>query len=154
MQAERFMIGASERSKRWRNIAWGSVLSAALVIVVLMAHERDPTTYSVTLLWSVVGFAVLANLINLARFLRYQRLIREHYLEILPKTLRFSTRGQVTELELEQVAAMRLFQRGRRLQHIQLRLINGRGIRLEGYDNLAGLAQSLRDALPEGRVMD
>ena len=153
-QSERFSIGASERSKRWRNIAWGGVLSAALVIVVLVAHERDPTTYNVTLLWSVVGFAVLANLVNLARFLRYQRLIREHYLEVAPGMLRFSTRGQVTELDLGQVAAMRLFQRKGNMQHIQLRLTNGRGIRLEGYDNLAGLAQLLRDELPEGRVMD
>lgn len=68
--------------------------------------------------------------------------------------LRFSTRGQVTELDLGQVAAMRLFQRKGNVQHIQLRLTNGRGIRLEGYDNLAGLAQLLRDELPEGRVMD
>ncbi len=153
-QSERFLIGASERGKRWRNIVWGIVLSAALVIVVLVGHERDPASYNATLLWSVIAFAVLINLVNLVRFLRYQRLIRQHYLEFLPGKLRFSTRGEVSELDLQQVAAMRLFRRGGSLQHIQLQLKNNRGVRLEGYENLARLEQLLRDELPEGRVMD
>lgn len=151
---QRFVIGATERRKRWRNIGWGIVFSVALVVAVVIGHERDPVNFNTALLWSVAAFAILANLVNLVRFLRYLRLIRDHYLEVAPGTLRFSTGGDVSELELDDVSAMRLFRRGKRIDHIQLVLKNNRGIRLEGYENLAELEQLLRDELPEGRVMD
>jgi hypothetical protein len=41
-----------------------------------------------------------------------------------------------------------------RLRHIQVRLKNNRGIRLEGYSGLEEMAAGLMEQLPEGKVVD
>jgi hypothetical protein len=84
--------------------------------------------------------------------LRYLRLIDDHCLEVVAGKLRFLTAGKCSELEFEQVSALRLFRRRGKLRHIQLLLKNNRGIRLEGYQDLDRLAQCLQDALP-GKLM-
>ena len=94
--------------------------------------------------------AILAGLFFL---LRYLRKIRDHHLELEPGKLRFVTGGECSELDLAQVAAIRLFKRWGKLQHIQLLLKNNRGIRLEGYQDLPHLAERLQAELPAGKLL-
>jgi hypothetical protein len=96
---------------------------------------------------------LLANLGNLFFLLRYLRKIRDHHVELAAGRLRFVTGGDCSELDLAQVATIRLFKRWGKLQHIQLVLRNNRGIRLEGYQDLQRLAERLQDALPAGKTL-
>ena len=157
---ERFVIGREERRRRWINVGWGLLFSGAIVVAVGLEHQRDPERYGSVLLWSVASILAVANLANLVFFLRYLRLIGDHCLEVLPAKpkvrgeaaepgkLRFFSAGKWTELELEQVTAIRLFTRWGKLRHVQLLLSNNRGIRLEGYQDLPRLAETLQTALP------
>ncbi|WP_313950160.1 hypothetical protein [Accumulibacter sp.] len=156
---ERFVVSTEEKRRRWINVGWGLLFSAAIVGTVVLEHQRDPESYGSFLLWSVASMLGAANLANLFFLLRYLRLIRDHCLELIPGKprvpgkLRFFTAGKWTELELEQVSALRVFKRWGKLRHIQLVLRNNRGIRLEGYQDLSRLAESLQSALPSGKLM-
>ena len=149
---ERFVVGREEKRRRWINVGWGLLFSGAMVATVAFEHQQDPERYSGFLLWSVVSVLGAANLGSLVFLLRYLRLIDDHCLEVVAGKLRFLTAGQCSELEFEQVSALRLFRRWGKLRHIQLVLKNNRGIRLEGYQDLDRLAECLQDALP-GKLM-
>lgn len=148
-----YTICPEEIRKRSRNITWGVVLSAALAGLTVVQNNRNPDTYNRTLLWSVVGFLIVANVVNLIRHLRYVRLSKTHRIDVLDDSIQFVTRGELTELQLDEVAAVREFRRGNKLQHIQVLLKNKRGIRLEGYGDLEGLARLLRQKLPGSAFM-
>lgn len=156
---ESFMVGKDEKRRRWTNVGWGLLFSAAMIALVTFEHQRDPERYSSLLFWSVTWILTAANLANLIFLLRYLRLIRDHRLELVPGTgtapgkLRFFGAGKWTELELEQITTIRLFKRWGKLRHIQLVLRNNRGIRLEGYEDLPRLAESLQASLPRGKAM-
>ncbi len=149
---ERFVVGKEEKRRRWLNVGWGLLFSGAMVIAVSVGREQDPERYSSFLWWSVIWILGAANLGNLFFLVRYLRLIDDHCIELVPGKLRFLSAGKWSELEFEQVSALRLFRRRGKLRHIQLLLKNRRGIRLEGYQDLEGLAQGLQDALP-GKLM-
>ena len=68
-----FVIGRPEIEKRNRNLLWGLVLSLLLALVITVENYRDPITYNNALLWSIVAFLVLANLVNYFRYIRYLR---------------------------------------------------------------------------------
>ena len=127
---ERFVIREGERRHRWIGVGWGLVFSAGLIAVVAFDYQRDPQLSVRGLLWSVIIVLTMANLGNLFFLQRYLRKIRDHHLELEPGKLRFVTGGECSELDLAQVAAIRLFKRWGKLQHIQLLLKNNRGIRL------------------------
>lgn len=150
---ERFVIRRDEGRRRWISVGWGLVFSAALIVAVAVDYQRDPQPSARGLLWSVILVLTVANLGNLMFLLRYLRKIRNHHLELLPGKLRFFTAGECSELDLAEVAAMRLFKRWGKLQHIQLLLRNNRGIRLEGYEDLAHLAERLQTELPAGKLL-
>ncbi len=150
----RWTIGVGERSLRRRNIAWGLLLSALMVGVVVYQNQHNPKEYNDVLLWSVVGFVVLANLVNYVRYRRWLRRSAEHYLELTGDRLAFSTGGEVSTLELTEITALRVFRRSGEARHIQLLLPNNRGIRLEGYDDLEGLSSALAERLPAEKIMD
>ena len=103
MTAARWVIGPGERAKRQRNIGWGLVFSLLLAGIVAFQNFNYPEKYSDVLFWSVVGFVVLANLINYYRYRGYLRKIRDHYLEVAPGQIRFFTGGEVSALEFDQV---------------------------------------------------
>lgn len=162
---ERFVVGKEEKRRRWINVGWGLLFSGAIIATVAFEHQQDPERYGGFLLWSVASLLGAANLANVFFLLRYLRLIADHCLELMPGKvsargrparpgkLRFLTAGKWTELELEQVTALRLFKRWGKLRHIQLLLKNNRGIRLEGYQDLPRLAESLQSELPSGKLM-
>ncbi len=144
----KFQLGNSGLEQRKKRILLGLIFSMALVGIITYKHLQYPESYNDVLLWSVVGFVVLANLINYYRHRKHQVLAKSHTLELLDELLRFTTSGVTSELSLQDVTAMKIFQRKKQLQHIQLKLNNGRGIRLEGYDNMEALAESLKKQLP------
>ena len=149
---ERFVVGKDEKRRRWINAGLGLLFSAAMVVAVTVGQQQDPERYSSFLWWSVVSLLGAANLSNLVFLIRYLRLIDDHCIELVPGKLRFLSAGKWSELDLDQVTALRLFKRWGKLRHIQLVLKNNRGIRLEGYENLGRLADSLQSALP-GKLM-
>jgi len=149
----KFTIGEAETRKRSRNVGWGLLLSLLLVGVIAYEHARNPEQYNDVLLWSVVGFVTLANVINYYRHRRYLSKAREHSLELEPGRLVFRTGGDRSELDLAQIAAVRLFHTGERMRHIQILLKNNRGIRLEGYQHLGELARLLAEQIPPTKIM-
>ncbi len=149
-----FTITSESIRARNRNILWGALFSVLLVAVVALAHQESPDRYNEALLWSVIGFVVLANLVNYYRHLRYLRLIRNHRVEVLPDSVEFWTAGTKSELPLSDVAGVFLHRRRGELRHIQVRLKNNRGIRLEGYGDLEGMAACLKERLSESQVVD
>lgn len=151
--AERWVIGEGEKALRRRNIGWGLVLSALLAAIIAYQNRHYPEQYNDVLLWSVIGFVILANLVNYYRYRRYLVRCADHFLEIADGQLRFSTAGEVSSLDLKQIAAVRVFRRAQKLRHIQLLLSNHRGIRLEGYEDIDRLLRELADRLPAEKIM-
>jgi len=149
-----FVIGSEALEQRNRNILWGAGFSLILAAVIAVGHYRYPETYNDVLLWSVVGFVILANLVNLLRHLRYLRLVKTHRVEVHAGLLRFWTGPDKSELNLSDVAQVNLFRKKGVLQHLQIRLKNNRGIRLEGYQDLERLAGLLTEQIPKAHVVD
>ena len=151
--AVRFRIGEEELRRRRRNLAWGLLLSALLAGIIAVQNYRYPQQYNDVLMWSVAGFVVLANLVNYLRHRRYLRLAREHYLEVLEDRLRFFSGGELSELELGGIAALRFFRRRGVLGHIQILLTNQRGVRLEGYQDMEQLGERLAGLVPQAKII-
>ncbi len=144
----RFTIGEEQVRLRKRRAALGFFFAACLTAVILVLNRRDPRSYNEVLTWSVVGFLGVFSIVFFFRHLRYLRLARDHWLEISDGRLRFHTRGSDTELDLrDDVAAVRHFRHRQQLRHLQIILKNNRGIRLESYDDLEGLAKALADQM-------
>jgi len=150
----KFPIADEEPRRRRRNLLYALLLTSVLAAVVAVKHQQAPQQYNDVLLWSVVGFAILANLVNYLRHRRWLRLSREHFLEVLPDKIRFWTNGQPSELLPEQIAAVKFHRWRGRLRHIQILLNSKRGIRLEGYRDMEGLSRVLADHLPAAKIMD
>ena len=149
-----FSIGKQYLDSKTKNILWGGGLSIALVAVIAFGRYRYPETYNDVLLWSIVVFVIGANLINYLRHLRYLRLIRDHRVELVPGRMLFWTGAEKSELDLDDIALVNLFRRKGVLHHIQLRLKNNRGIRLEGYRDLERMSALLAEQIPAAHVVD
>ena len=92
----------------------------------------------------VTGDLVAANLINYVRHRRYLRLAQDHWIQIQPERVRFQAAGVVTELDLDDIAAVNVYRRRGAPRHIQIKRKDNRGIRLEGYGDMEGLVQALK----------
>jgi len=149
-----FTVSEESQRKRGRNIIYGAGLSLLLALLVTWGHLRYPETYNDVLLWSVIGFVVLANLINYVRHRRYLRLARDHRVEVHPGSIRFHAAGEFSELDIKDIAAVNLYSGKKGLRHIQIRLNNNRGIRLEDYADMNGLAAALTEQVPKAHVTD
>jgi hypothetical protein len=144
-QGEVFRIGAEALRRRTRNQAFGAVLSLLLAAVILWANGQQPETYNDVLMWSVLGFLLLLNSIGYARHRRYRRLVGQHLLRIADSEVHFETGDVRSVLRREDIATIRTFRRRGRISHIQIRRTDHRGIRLEDYDDMAGLADALKN---------
>ena len=149
-----FAISEQEIRKRKKNIALGAVFSLLLAGMIAAQNYQNPEKYNDVLLWSVVGFLLLANLVNYYRHLRYLRIIRDHEVEVLPRKVRFWTGGKMTELDIKKIAGMFYYRKKGQLQHIQIKLTTHRGIRLEGYENLEELGRQIADQIPAEHIKD
>ncbi len=65
-----YKIGAQSLRQRTQNVLYGAGLSLLLLLLVGWGHLEQPQTYNDVLLWSVVGFVVLANAIGFRRHRR------------------------------------------------------------------------------------
>jgi len=153
-EKEIFSISEKFLDERSRNIKWGGALSLILVAAIAFGRYRYPDTYNDVLLWSVVAFVIGANLINYLRHRRYLRMIKNHGVEVCRGKVRFRTGTQESELDLKDVALVNLFRRKGVLRHIQLRLQNSRGIRLEGYGDLERMARLIAAQVPKADVVE
>lgn len=149
-----FTIGEQFRADRRRNVLLGGVFSVVLGVVVALGRYRYPGTYNDVLLWSVAALVTGANLIGYLRYRRYLRLIEGHGVEVCPGKLRFRTRAEELELDLNDIALVALFRRKGVLHHIRIRLQDNRGIRLEGYEDLERMAGLLTEQMPEAHVAE
>ncbi len=148
----KFTISTEEIQKRSKNIKIGVFFASLLTIFIFYNNAQYPEKYNDVLFWSIMGFIILANMIGYYRYRRYLRMTKEHWLEVYPQQLQFHTQGEVSELDINDVAALNLYHKKGLLQHIQLKLKNNRGIRLEGYGNLDELANLLSEQIPKAHI--
>jgi hypothetical protein len=143
-----FRISPQSLRHRTRNLIYGAGLSLVLIVLVAWGHWRQPETYNDLLLWSMVGFLVLANLVGYLRHRRYLRLVGQHRLEVTAEGIRFRTGDDLSQLSPGEIAEVTIHRRGDGIGHIQIRRTDSRGIRLEGYDDADGLVAALEAIVP------
>ncbi len=154
MTPQTFTISPESITKRNKNVLLGGFFSLLLAAVVMAGHISDPQTYNSVLLWSVLGFAVIANLVNYYQHWRYVRRIQDHRIEVYPGRVEFWTGGEKSVLDIGDIAGLFLYRSRGVLRHIQVRLTNNRGIRLEGYADAEGLARAIAGQLPKEHLVD
>ena len=148
----RFKIGKTELRKRSKNIKIGGFFAGVIVIFIAYNNNEYPEKYNDVLYWSIMGFIILANLIGYYRYRRYLRMVKDHWIEVHPNKLQFHTKGEVSELNINDIAALHFYRRKGTLQHIQIKLKNNRGIRLEGYEEINALGDLISDQIPKAHI--
>ncbi len=130
------------------------LFSLLLAILIVAGRIQYPEDYNDVLLWSVAAFIVLGNLINYYRYNRYLRLIKDHRIEITDDKVLFWTGGEKSELNISDITMLTFYRSKGELKHIQLKLKNNRGIRLEGYTAQEQLGQSIAQKIPQEQVIN
>ncbi len=149
----RYTISKISLQIRKKNILWGALFSLVLVSAIIAGHLQYPETYNDVLLWSVAFFVVLGNLINYYRYRRYLHMIKDHRIEIDGDKVLFCTGNEKSVLEVADIAALTFYRKKGKVEHIQLKLRNNRGIRLESYENLEQLGQAIANRIPKEHVV-
>ncbi len=148
-----YSISETSLQARKKNIILGALLSLLLAAIITAGHFQYPETYNDILFWSVIIAVVVANLVNYYRYRRYLRLIEDHRIEIDGNKVSFITGTDKTVLDTKDIVALTFYRRKGQVEHIQLKLGNNRGIRLEGYTNLEQLGGAIADRIPEEQVV-
>jgi len=149
-----FRIAPGALHRRRLNLAYGAGLSLLLILVMLWANGTRPETYNDVLLWSVAGFLVLANVVGYVRHRRYRRIVAQHRLVVDGPEVRFETGDTQSVLAPNAIAAIRVYRKRRGIGHIQIVRTDNRGIRLEDYDDMQGLAAALKTLVPAAHWQD
>ena len=149
-----FRIDPEALRRRRHNLAYGAGLSLLLILIMLWANGTRPQTYNDVLLWSLVGFLVLANVVGYVRHRRYRRLVARHRLVVDGPEVRFETGDTQSVLKPTAIAAIRVYRGHRGIGHIQIVRTDNRGIRLEDYDDMQGLAAALKPLVPAAHWQD
>lgn len=147
-----FKISHEELLKRSKNLKIGSFFAGLLVLFIAYNNHEYPEKYNDVLFWSIMGFIILANLIGYYRYRRYLRMVKTHWLEVHPNILQFHTEGEVSELSIDDIAALNFHRRKGSIQHIQIKLKNNRGVRLEGYEDIKLLGDLLAEQIPAAHI--
>jgi hypothetical protein len=129
------------------------LFSLVLAALVTAGHFRYPETYSDMFFWSVIIVVVVGNLVNYYRHRRYLRLVKDHRIEIDGDEVSFFTGTEKSVLDTNEIVALTFYRRKGQVEHIQLKLRNNRGIRLEGYGDLEQLGGAIADRIPGERVV-
>ena len=148
-----YCISETSLQTRKKNIFLSALLSLVLVAVIAAGHLQYPETYSVMFLWSVIIVVVVGNLVNFYRFRRYLRLVEDHRIEIDGDEVSFFTGTEKSVLDTKEIIALTFYRRKGQVEHIQLKLMNNRGIRLEGYTDLEQLGGAIADRIPKEQVV-
>lgn len=150
----RFKIGAAELEKRSKYIKYGAFFTLILVVFIYYHNSHYPEQYNDVLLWSLMFFAILTNLVGYYRYRRYCNLAKEHWVEVHEKQLNFYSKGEESQLNIDDIAALKAYRKKGDIQHIQIKLKNNRGIRLEGYEDIDALMGMLSERVPKAHIMD
>ena len=148
-----FTISEDYLGLRKRNIVLGALFSLLLATLVVAGHMYAPQTYNEVLMWSMLGFLLIANVVNYFRHLKYLKRVKGHRIEVTDKGVEFWTEGEKSVLRYADVAALVKHGRRGRLTLLQIKLKNNRGIRLEGYAPMDQLSASLEARIPAAHVM-
>jgi len=148
-----FSISETSLQTRKRNIFLSTLFSVVLVAIIIAGHFQQPEIYNEMFLWSVIIAVVFGNLVNYYRYRRYLRLVEDHRIEIDGDEVSFYTGTEVSVLNVKEIAALTFYRRKGRVEHVQLKLRNSRGIRLEGYVNLEQLGGAIADRIPKELVL-
>ena len=148
-----YSISKTSLQTRKKNIFLSALFSLVLVAVITAGHFQYPETYNDLLFWSVIIVVVVGNLVNYYRYRRYLRLVEDHRIEIDGDEVCFFTGTEKSVLDTKEIAALTFYRRKGQLEHIQLKLKNNRGIRLEGYADLEQLGGAIADRIPKEKVV-
>jgi hypothetical protein len=147
-----YSISKTSLQIRKRNIFLSVLFSLVLTVVVTAGHLQDPETYNDMFFWSVIIVVVVGNAVNYYRYRRYLRLVEDHRIEIVGDEVSFFTGTEKSVLNIKDITALTFYRRKGRIEHIQLKLRNNRGIRLEGYADLEQLGGAIADLIPQEQV--
>jgi len=148
-----YSISKASLQTRKNNIFLGALFSLVLVVVITAGHYQYPETYNDMLFWSVIVAVVIGNLVNYDRYRRYLRLVEHHRIEIDGDEVSFFNGSEKSVLAVKDIVTLTFYRRKGRLEHIQLKLRNNRGIRLEGYTDLEQLGRAIADRIPKELVV-
>ena len=149
----RYSISETSLKTRKRNIILGAVFSLVLAAVTTTGHFEYPEIYNDMFFWSVIVVVVVGNLANYYRYRRYLRLVKDHRIEIDGDKVSFFTGTDKSVLDAQEIVALTFYRRKGQVEHIQLKLRNNRGIRLEDYSDLEQLGVAIADRIPKERVV-
>ncbi len=149
----RYSISETSLQTRKKNIFSSALFSLVLIVVVTAGHVKYPETYNDMFFWSVIIAVVVGNLVNYYRYRRYLRLVEDHRIEIDGDQVSFFTGTEKSVLDTKEIVALTFYRRKGQLAHIQLKLRNNRGIRLEGYADLEQLGGAIADRIPKQVVV-
>ena len=150
----RYFISKTSLHARKKNNLLGALFALVLAAVITAGHFQYPETYNDFVFWSVIIVVVVGSLVNYYRYRRYLRLAADHRIEIDGDDISFFTGNEKTVLNTKEIVALTFYRRKGQVEHIQVKLKNNRGIRLEGYADLEQLGDAIADRLPKERVVD
>ena len=148
-----YSISETSLQTRKKYIFLSVLFSLVLAAVVTAGHLKDPETYNDMFFWSVIIVVFVGNLVNYYRHRRYLRLVEDHRIEIVGDEVFFFTGTDKSILSIREIVALTFYRRKGQVEHIQLKLRNNRGIRLEGYANLERLGGAIADRIPKELVV-
>ena len=148
-----YAISKTSLQTRKKNVFLGALFSLVLAAVVAAGQFHYPEIYNDLFFWSVIIVVVVGNLVNYYRYRRYLRLVEGHRIEIDGNEVAFITGTDKTVLDTNEIVALTFYRRKGQVEHIQLKLRNGRGIRLEGYTDLEQLGGAIADRIPKELVV-
>ena len=147
-----YSISETSLQTRKKNIFLSVLFSLVLAAVITAGHFQYPETYNDMFFWSVIILVVVGNLVNYYRYRRYLRLVEDHRIEIDGDEVSFFTGTEKSVLDTKEIVALTFYRRKGQVEHIQLKLRNNRGIRLEGYADLEKLGRAIADRIPKELV--
>ena len=147
-----YSISEASLLNRKKNIFLSVLFSLVLVAVITAGHFHYPETYSDVFFWSVIIAVVVGNLVNYYRYRRYLRLVADHRIKIDGDEVAFITGTEKSVLETKDIVTLTFYRSKGQVEHLQLKLINNRGIRLEGYADLEQLGGAIAERIPKEQV--
>ncbi|MDX2456226.1 MAG: hypothetical protein QNL87_01840, partial [Gammaproteobacteria bacterium] len=148
-----YAISETSLQARKKNILLGVLFSLVLAAVISAGRFQYPETYNDVFFWSVIIVVVVGNLVNYYRYRRYLRLVEDHRIEVDGDEVSFITGTEKSVLDTKEIVALTFYHRKGQVGHIQLKLRNNRGIRLEGYADLEQLGGAIADLIPNEQVV-
>jgi hypothetical protein len=149
----RYTISRTSLQTRKKNVYLGALFSLLLAAVITAGNIQYPETYNDVFFWSVIIVMVIGNLVNYYHYRRYLRLIEDHRIQIDGDKVSFFTGPEKSVLDTKEIVALTFYRRKGQVEHIQLKLRNNRGIRLEGYADLEQLGGAIADRIPQEHVV-